>query len=58
MNKLKAKELLKSFLIEDINTGDLSAELVFDDEQTGSGVFLAKDDGIVCGNRGKPVAGK
>lgn len=49
MNKLKAKELLKSFLIEDINTGDLSAELVFDDEQTGSGVFLAKDDGIVCG---------
>lgn len=49
MNMLKAKELIKSFLIEDINTGDLSSELVFDEEQRGSGVFLAKDDGIICG---------
>ncbi len=49
MNVLKAKELIKSFLIEDINTGDLSSELVFDEEQRGSGVFLAKDDGIICG---------
>ncbi len=49
MNKLKAKELIKTFLIEDINTGDLSAELVFDENQMGSGIFLAKDDGIVCG---------
>lgn len=49
MNILKAKELIKSFLIEDINTGDLSSELVFDEEQRGSGVFLAKDDGIICG---------
>ncbi len=49
MNKLKAKELIKSFLIEDINTGDLSAELVFDEDMTGSGVFIAKGDGIISG---------
>lgn len=49
MNKLKAKELIKSFLIEDIFTGDLSAELVFSPEAEGSGVFLSKDDGVICG---------
>lgn len=49
MNKLKAKELIKDFLIEDINTGDLSAQLVFDEDVTGSGVFLAKGDGVICG---------
>lgn len=49
MNKLKAKESIKNFLIEDINTGDLSAELVFDEEEQGSGVFLSKDNGIVSG---------
>lgn len=49
MNKLTAKESIKNFLIEDINTGDLSSELVFDSEQRGSGIFLAKDDGIISG---------
>lgn len=49
LNKLKAKELIKSFLIEDIFTGDLSAELVFSPEAEGSGVFLSKDDGVICG---------
>jgi len=49
LNKLKAKELIRNFLIEDISTGDLSAELVFDAEQKGSGIFLAKDNGIICG---------
>ena len=49
MNKLKAKELIKDFLIEDINTGDLSAQLVFDEDMTGSGVFLAKGDGVISG---------
>ncbi len=49
MNKLRIKELIKNFLVEDIATGDLSAELVFDSEQEGSGVFLAKNNGIICG---------
>ena len=33
MNKILAKEAIKSFLIEDIGTGDLSTDLVFDKEQ-------------------------
>ncbi len=49
MNKLQAKKLIESFLIEDVGSGDLSAELVFGNDTVGKGVFLAKDDGIVCG---------
>lgn len=48
MNKILLREQLKSFLNEDIGTGDLSAELVFTDERS-KGVFLAKGEGIVCG---------
>ncbi len=49
MNKLKAKKLIEKFLIEDAWTGDLSSELIFDKNQIGSGVFVSKDDGILCG---------
>ena len=49
MNKILAKEAIKSFLIEDIGTGDLSTDLVFDNELRASGNFVAKDDGVVCG---------
>lgn len=49
MNKLLALDLIKSFLKEDIGTGDLSTDLVFGKELRGTGYFLAKDDGIVCG---------
>ncbi len=49
MNRLLAKELIASYLKEDVGTGDLSANLVFGDDIRGNGYFLAKDDGIVCG---------
>lgn len=49
MNKLVAMELIKEFLKEDIGTGDLSTNLVFDVDTRGEGYFLAKDNGIVCG---------
>lgn len=49
MNNLYAKKIIESFLIEDIGTGDLSAETIFDENQTGEGVFLAKSDGVLCG---------
>lgn len=49
MNKLLAIDLIKSFLKEDVGTGDLSTDLVFGKEIRGVGYFLAKDDGIVCG---------
>ena len=46
---LQAKEQLKTFLIEDIGTGDLSADLIFDENKQSSGVFVAKSDGIIAG---------
>lgn len=49
MNRLLAKELIASYLNEDIGTGDLSTNLVFGDDIRGNGYFLAKDEGIVCG---------
>ena len=49
MNTLLAKEQIASFLKEDVGTGDLSTDLVFGRELDGTGVFLAKDDGIVAG---------
>lgn len=48
MNTLLAKEKIKEFLMEDIGTGDLSAELVFGGAK-GKSAFIAKADGIVCG---------
>jgi nicotinate-nucleotide pyrophosphorylase (carboxylating) len=46
---LQAQEKIKAFLIEDIGTGDLSADLIFDKDELSSGVFVAKDDGIIAG---------
>lgn len=51
MNSILAKELIRNFLNEDIGTGDLSTNLVFNDNLKGEGYFLAKDDGIVCGTQ-------
>lgn len=48
MNRLKAKKMIESFLLEDVGSGDLSAELIFGKERLGTGVFLAKDDGIIA----------
>lgn len=49
MNRLLALDLIKSFLKEDVGTGDLSTDLVFGGDLKGTGYFLAKDEGIVCG---------
>lgn len=49
MNTLLAKEMLTAYLKEDVGTGDLSTDLVFGRELSGTGVFLAKDDGIISG---------
>ncbi len=49
MNDILLKKQLQSFLNEDIGTGDLSTELVFDESLTGKGGFLVKTDGIICG---------
>lgn len=49
MNIIKLEEMLKQFFNEDIGDGDLSSELIFSVEQTGSFSFYAKDSGIFCG---------
>lgn len=49
MNNLLAEKRIKEYLIEDIGTGDLSVEAIFDENSMGSGIFMAKDDGILCG---------
>ncbi|CAM5667637.1 nicotinate-nucleotide diphosphorylase (carboxylating) OS=Lysinibacillus sphaericus OX=1421 GN=LS41612_05680 PE=3 SV=1 [Lysinibacillus sphaericus] len=49
MNIIKVEEMLKQFFNEDIGDGDLSSELIFSIEQTGSFSFYAKDSGIFCG---------
>ncbi len=49
MNRLKAKKLIESFLIEDIGVNDFSANTIFEDDKIGEGVFTAKTDGIISG---------
>lgn len=49
MNKLLAKDLIASYLNEDIGTGDISTNLVFDVDIRGEGYFLAKEDGVISG---------
>ena len=49
MNRLEAKKKIEDFLIEDVGSGDLSTDLVFGKELKGSGTYVAKEAGIVCG---------
>ena len=49
MNRLKAKKLIESFLIEDIGVNDFSANTIFEDDKIGEGIFTAKTDGIISG---------
>ncbi|MCD8090021.1 MAG: carboxylating nicotinate-nucleotide diphosphorylase [Clostridiales bacterium] len=49
MNEILLREQIKGFLNEDLGTGDLSANLIFDKETKGRGGFVAKTGGIVCG---------
>lgn len=49
MNKLKLKSMLQAFFDEDFGIGDLTSESIFSENDYGFGTFLAKDDGIFCG---------
>ncbi|MCM3704416.1 MULTISPECIES: carboxylating nicotinate-nucleotide diphosphorylase [Cytobacillus] len=49
MNKLKLRLQLEQYFLEDIGDRDLTSELIFGEGQTGKVVFLAKDNGIFCG---------
>lgn len=49
MNKLLARDMIAEFLKEDVGTGDLSTNLIFNGDIRGKGYFLAKDNGVMCG---------
>ncbi|MBT2688076.1 carboxylating nicotinate-nucleotide diphosphorylase [Bacillus sp. ISL-47] len=49
MNKLKLRLQLEQFFLEDIGDRDLTSELIFGEGNTGKVVFIAKENGIFCG---------
>lgn len=49
MNQLKLQKLLEAFFIEDIGEHDVTTDAIFPQEQQGEIVFLAKDNGVFCG---------
>ena len=49
MNRLKLRKMLESFLLEDIGHADVTSDAIFPEEQTGKGVLIAKEDGIIAG---------
>ena len=50
MNIIKLKSMLEQFYIEDIGDGDLSSDYLFPKSLRGELSFIAKVDGIFCGN--------
>jgi nicotinate-nucleotide pyrophosphorylase (carboxylating) len=51
MNTLKLRLQLEQFFIEDIGDRDVTSDLIFGCGNSGSIVFLAKGDGIFCGEQ-------
>ncbi|MGN1387304.1 MAG: carboxylating nicotinate-nucleotide diphosphorylase [Bacillus sp. (in: firmicutes)] len=49
MNKLKLKEILQSFFIEDIGDRDITVTSIFQGDERSSFSFIAKQDGVFCG---------
>ncbi|WP_221568019.1 carboxylating nicotinate-nucleotide diphosphorylase [Alkalihalobacillus sp. TS-13] len=51
MNRLKLRQDLERFFIEDIATADLTSQLLFKPDQIGTGRLLMKEDGIFAGEQ-------
>lgn len=49
MNEIKLKNMLQSFLLEDIGDQDLTCQSIFPPNKNGKGVFMAKGGGIIAG---------
>lgn len=49
MNKLKLRSSIEQFFIEDIGEGDLTTDFIFPEDTNGKIVFLAKENGVFCG---------
>lgn len=49
MNKLKLKQLLEQFFIEDIGDRDVTGDLLFSSQEQGTLTFIAKEEGVFSG---------
>ncbi|MHC0037500.1 carboxylating nicotinate-nucleotide diphosphorylase [Pseudoneobacillus sp. C159] len=49
MNQLKLRSQLEQFFIEDIGDQDMTSDLIFSNRAIGEVVFIAKADGVFCG---------
>lgn len=49
MNSLMLNEIVRRALSEDIGSGDITSEVIFQKDQTAKGVFLVKAPGVVAG---------
>lgn len=49
MNQLKLKNMLQSFLLEDMGEHDLTSQSIFPSHENGKGVFIAKGEGVIAG---------
>lgn len=49
MNQLKLNVMLERFLLEDSGDQDLTSESIFPSDQFGTGIFIAKQLGIIAG---------
>lgn len=49
MNQIKLRKMLEDFFLEDIGDQDLTSHTIFPAEQKGSGVFIAKESGVIAG---------
>jgi nicotinate-nucleotide pyrophosphorylase (carboxylating) len=49
MNTLKLRSLIERFFIEDIGEQDVTTDLIFPNHTKGEIVFIAKEEGIFCG---------
>lgn len=49
MNMLKLRSQLEQFFIEDIGDQDITSDLIFSNKAHGEVVFIAKDEGVFCG---------
>lgn len=49
MNKIKLRNMLEAFYLEDIGVQDVTSDSIFPPEENGKGVFIAKEDGLIAG---------
>src|SRR5690554_2010768 len=49
MNRLKLRQQLQTFLLEDIGEKDMTSQTIFSSNHQGEGLFIAKESGVIAG---------